>query len=180
MSQLSEYHRRFYYNLITHRKLIWELAIRDLGGRYRGSALGFAWSFLNPILLMVIYSTVFRSIGSFDIDHYSLYVLIGVLTWNCISGCISESCYAIQGSLALVSKTSLPPEVIAAKTVLSQIMNFSLSMIVYILFSVFIFKHIASNWLYFPFLIFFLTIFLGALCFGLSIISAIFKDVDTI
>ncbi|HDS30191.1 MAG TPA: hypothetical protein ENN67_04020, partial [Firmicutes bacterium] len=50
-------------NLLKYREMIWNLIVRDLKVKYKGSALGFAWSFLNPLILMLLYWIIFTKLA---------------------------------------------------------------------------------------------------------------------
>ena len=84
MPSLLEFNRNLSRSLYQRRRIIWALAIRELKVRYKGSVLGFFWTFMNPLLLMVIYTVVFTSIFKTNIPHYEVYVFSGILLWNTI------------------------------------------------------------------------------------------------
>ncbi|MEO8348704.1 MAG: ABC transporter permease, partial [Acidobacteriota bacterium] len=69
------------------RALVVALARRELQARYRGGALGFLWSFLNPLLLLLVYATVFRVVFAprADVRPYALFLFGGVLCWGFVS-----------------------------------------------------------------------------------------------
>src|SRR2546428_6961856 len=71
--------------LIRYRGLIQSLVARELKARYRGSVLGFCWSFVNPLLLLLIYSFVFTKIipnNSPGAQPYAVFLFCGLLPWN--------------------------------------------------------------------------------------------------
>jgi lipopolysaccharide transport system permease protein len=173
-------HREFYTNIFRHKELIWTLAYRDLLARYKGSALGFVWTILNPLLLMLTYSVVFKHLSRFTVPDYPLYVLLGVLVWQALSGSISESAYAIQSAGGLVTKTPLPPEIIPVKVVVSQLLNFSLAFLVYIAFAVLMYQRVNFFILFAPvvFLIMFLFSIFSAVI--VSLVSVLFRDVQNL
>ena len=67
--------------LWQYRALLWNLTQRELKARYRGSGLGFLWTFLNPLLLMAVYALVFGVIQKSNIPHYTYFVFVGLLPW---------------------------------------------------------------------------------------------------
>src|SRR4029079_18284379 len=81
--------------LVRYRGLIQTLVARDLKARYRGSVLGFFWSFINPLLLLLIYSFVFTYVmkGSNDqrIQPYALFMFCGILPWTWFASSLNES-----------------------------------------------------------------------------------------
>ena len=67
--------------LWQYRALLWNLTQRELKARYRGSALGFLWTFVNPLLLMAVYGLVFGIIQRSNIPHYTYFIFVGLLPW---------------------------------------------------------------------------------------------------
>ena len=66
-------------DLSTHRGLISHLVGRELKARYRGSALGFLWTFLNPLLLLCVYALVFSVYMRIQMDDYAIFMFTGLL-----------------------------------------------------------------------------------------------------
>src|SRR5678816_1442762 len=81
--------------LPRYRGLIQSLVARELKARYRGSVLGFFWSFINPLLLLLVYSFVFTyvMVGSQDprITPYPLFMFCGILPWTWFASSLNES-----------------------------------------------------------------------------------------
>lgn len=167
-------------NVNQHRNLIFDLAWRDLRSRYKGSYLGFLWTFLNPLLLMATYSVIFSFMSRFDIPHYAMYVLLNVVVWQFLSVSILESATALQNSSSLISKTSLPPEIIIAKTVLAHALNFIMALFVTLTVGI-IFFHV-SGWLLLslPFVILILVLFSFLASIFVGLISVFFRDVQPV
>jgi lipopolysaccharide transport system permease protein len=70
---------------VEYRELIKILTISDLKVKYQSSVLGFAWSMLNPLLLMLVLYFVFSNVFKTTQDHFALYLLIGVISWRFFS-----------------------------------------------------------------------------------------------
>ncbi|MDZ4198960.1 MAG: ABC transporter permease [Kiritimatiellia bacterium] len=114
-------------NVWARRELIGMLVARNLKIRYKNSALGFFWTLLGPLFLILIY-TLFLGILRFKID---LPVLItGILVWQFLAMCAGDSLNAIVGNANLVKKTSFPRVVLTLSTVLANGVNFLLSLLV--------------------------------------------------
>ena len=81
--------------LLKYRGLIQTLVARDLKARYRGSVLGFFWSFINPLLLLLVYSFVFTvvmpGVHPEAIRPYGLFFFCGILPWTWFSSSLSDS-----------------------------------------------------------------------------------------
>jgi len=77
-------------DLWRHRSLVVALLVRQLQARYRGSILGFVWTFLNPLLLMAVYALVFRFFMRLAVPNYALFLLAGLLPWTWFSSSLGE------------------------------------------------------------------------------------------
>jgi len=118
--------------LWAYRDLLLNLVQRDLAVRYRRSALGFLWSFLNPLLMMLVFSIVFQVVRPLSVRNYALFVLTGLLAWNFLAGSLSGAARSITGSASLIDKVYFPREVLPISVVLANLVNFVLSLVVFI------------------------------------------------
>ncbi|HKE37845.1 MAG TPA: ABC transporter permease [Candidatus Baltobacteraceae bacterium] len=106
------------------RWLLYELVWRDLVLRYRGSVLGFAWTLLNPLLFMAVYTLVFSVFLRNGIRAYPLFLLSGMIPWLWVSTAISQAVTSILDGRTFVGKTLLPTELLVMVPVLSNGLNF--------------------------------------------------------
>lgn len=117
--------------LFTYRELLRNLILRDLKTRYKGSALGFLWSFMNPVLMSIIFTVLFTVLlANNSIPNFGLFVLIGILAWNMHSGSIMGGIFGIPASAGLITKVYFPKEVIPIAMVLANSVNFLLAQVV--------------------------------------------------
>lgn len=114
-------------DLIARRELIWNLVLRSLRIRYKGSALGFLWTLLNPLMMMLIY-WLFISILKFAIPLSHL--LTGVIFWQFIAMCTSDAVKSVSGFPNLVKKTYFPRIVLPLSMVIANLINFAFSLAV--------------------------------------------------
>jgi len=117
--------------LPRYRGLIQSLVARELKARYRGSALGFFWSFVNPLLLLVIYSVVFRYFlanRAEGIQPYALFLFTGLLPWTWFSTALNESSGVLISSGNLIKKVLFPAEVLPIVSVLANMVHFFLGL----------------------------------------------------
>jgi len=122
--------------LVHHRTLIMTLVLRELRARYRGSFLGFLWSFLNPLLLMVVYVLVFSVYLRVPESNYAVFLFAGLLPWLWFSSSLGHATGVIVGGGALVKRVLFPAEVLPLVSVLSNMINFLLSLPLLFLFLV--------------------------------------------
>ena len=98
--------------LLRYRALVVSLVARELKARYRGSVLGFLWTFVNPLLLLLVYSFVFGVVmpgaRAPEIEHDPLFLFCGILPWTWFSSSLLESCTALTGSGSLLRKVMFP------------------------------------------------------------------------
>ncbi len=121
-------------SLIHHRTLIITLVLRELRARYRGSLLGFLWSFLNPLLLMLVYVLVFSIYLRAPQANYAVFLFAGLLPWLWFSSSLGHATGVIVGGGALVKRVLFPAEVLPLVSVLSNMVNFLLSLPLLFLF----------------------------------------------
>ena len=114
--------------LYRFRALIATLVLRDLRARYRGSFLGFLWSFLNPLLLMLVYALVFAVYLRVPMDNYAVFLFSGLLPWLWFSSSLGHAAGVIVGSGGLVKRIMFPAEILPLVSVLSNLVNLLLSL----------------------------------------------------
>jgi lipopolysaccharide transport system permease protein len=111
-----------------YRGLIQSLVARELKARYRGSVLGFFWSFFNPLLLLLVYSIVFKYVmtGAHDprAEPYALFMFCGLLPWTWFSSSLSEASNVLISGGNLIKKVLFPAEILPIVTVLSNMVHF--------------------------------------------------------
>src|SRR6267378_4360779 len=93
--------------VLRYRLLIQSLVSRELKARYRGSVLGFFWSFVNPLMLLLVYSFVFSTImpnTTQGIQPYALFMFCGILPWTWFSASLAESTNSLISGGNLIKK----------------------------------------------------------------------------
>ncbi len=120
--------------LYRFRALILTLVLRELRARYRGSFLGFLWSFLNPLLLMLVYVLVFAVYLRVPMEKYAVFLFTGLLPWLWFSSSLAHATGVIVGSGALVKRVLFPAEILPLVSVLSNLANLLLSLPLLFLF----------------------------------------------
>src|SRR5262245_37382006 len=115
-------------DLYRYRSLIATLVLRELRARYRGSFLGFLWSFLNPLLLMLVYALVFSIYLRVPMDGYAVFLFSGLLPWLWFASSLGHAAGVIVASGALVKRILFPAEILPLVSVLSNLINMLLSL----------------------------------------------------
>ena len=116
-----------------YRGLIQSLVARELKARYRGSVLGFFWSFVNPLLLLGIYSFVFATIlpnTDPKTQPYALFMFCGILPWTWFASSLNEAAGSLISGGNLIKKVLFPAEVLPIVTVLANMVHFFLGLLI--------------------------------------------------
>lgn len=109
--------------IYDYRQMVYSLVRKELRGRYKGSVLGFLWTFINPLMQLVIYTVVFSVIMRSGIEKYYLFLFIGLIPWNFFSASLVGGSRAILNQQSMVTKIYFPREVLPISFVTSAFVN---------------------------------------------------------
>jgi lipopolysaccharide transport system permease protein len=154
--------------IVEYRELIRILTVSDLKVKYQSSVLGFLWSLLNPLLMMLVLYVVFSNVFKFEDDSFALYLLIGIVGWRFLANGTMTSISAIVGKPSLVTKVYVPRQVLVLSTVLSSFVSSILEFSVLVPLLIFFGVDISINVLLFPVI----HVAFLVLVYGLSLILA--------
>jgi lipopolysaccharide transport system permease protein len=165
--------------LYKYRVLIESLVWRDIKARYRGSVFGFLWTFLNPLILLLVYRAVFKYVTqAVDIPYYAVFLFVGLLPWLWLAGSATNGSIAITQNGALIARACIPPQVLPAVVVLSNLVNFLLALPVAIGAAIF-YQLYPTPWLVLlPLVIAIMLVFLYGTALFLSTVTVYFRDVQ--
>jgi ABC-type polysaccharide/polyol phosphate export permease len=169
--------------LVRYRGLIQSLVARELKARYRGSMLGFFWSFINPLLLLLVYSFVFSVIleNRTRTQPYALFLFCGLLPWTWFSSSILESASVLISGGNLIKKVLFPAEVLPIVTVLANMVHFLLGLPVLFAFLVYYRRPLEfPEALWFPVVLLTQLILTTGLAFIVSALTVHFRDIKDI
>lgn len=118
--------------LWQYRELLYNLTLRDLKVRYKNSVLGVAWSLLNPILMMLVFTLVYTvMLGQSDRRDYAAFILCGLLPWNFFSSSIMGGVGSVVNNSYLIKKVYFPRAVLPVSIMMSNLVNFVIALPVY-------------------------------------------------
>lgn len=170
--------------LARYRGLIQTLVVRELKARYRGSVLGYLWSFINPLLLLLIYSFVFTIvIPNRDplAQPYALFMFCGILPWTWFSASLSEASNSLIANGNLIKKVLFPAEVLPIVSVLANMVHFFLGLPILAAFLIWYQRPIdAVQLLWFPVVVFVQLLFTTGLALILAALTVHFRDIKDI
>ncbi len=135
--------------IFKYKELIRILVISDLKTKYSSSILGFAWSMLNPLLMMLVLYFVFNSMFTSQ-DNYIIYLLTGILAWRFFSMGTIMAMISIVGKSNLVTKVYIPREILTLSSTISSLISSILEFIVLIPFLLILKVGISETILLFP------------------------------
>src|SRR5689334_20111370 len=170
--------------LLRYRGLIQSLVARELKARYRGSVLGFFWSFVNPLLLLLIYTFVFTFVlpnTTTGIQPYALFMFCGILPWNWFATSLSDAAGSLIAGGNLIKKVLFPAEVLPIVSVLANMVHFFLGLPILIAFLL-VSRHYPdpSDLLWFPLAVLVQLVFSTALALMLAALTVHFRDIRDI
>ncbi len=167
-------------NLKRYRFLMEQLVSRDFKTKYKRSVLGIFWSFLNPLMMMAVQYAVFSRLidRGGGIDHYAMYLLIGIVLFNGFNDCCNQSMRAIVGNAPLITKVYVPKFIYPASKVLSASVNTLLAMIPLLLVALINRLWPCPAWICLPVGLLLLLIFTLGMGFLLSSLMVFFRDVE--
>jgi ABC-2 type transport system permease protein len=158
------------------RELLRNLVRKELKVKYKNSALGFVWSMLNPLFLLVVYGIAFNILGA-AFSYFTIWLLIGLLVWNLFNVSIISGTVSITGNGYLVNKVRFPREVLPLASVGAALVHFFLQSIV--LVAVLVVLRYNVDWDYvwlIPIALITLLVFAAALAIIFSAMNVYLRD----
>jgi ABC-type polysaccharide/polyol phosphate export permease len=168
--------------LLRYRALIQSLVARELKARYRGSVLGFFWSFINPLLLLLVYSFVFTVVlpgaRPRELEPFALFMFCGILPWSWFSSSLLEASNVLIAGSNLIRKVLFPAEVLPIVTVLAGLAHFCFGLPILAAFLVYYGVPIVpSDLLWFPVVVGIQLMLTLGLALLLSALAVHFRDI---
>lgn len=161
--------------------LTFELIKRDVKGRYIGSSLGFFWSFLQPLLQLILFTFVFSYVlkisllGERGVENFAFFLFSGLLPWMGIQEMLIRSTTVINEQAPLIKKLAFPPELLIFSIFGSALVHQFIATIIFIIILI-IFGKFFFSFLFLPFLMLSELIFISGFCFFFSALNPFFKD----
>jgi lipopolysaccharide transport system permease protein len=167
--------------LFRYRGLIQSLVARELKARYRGSVLGFLWSFINPLLLLLIYTFVFSVIlpnRNELAQPYAVFMFCGILPWNWFSSSLMEASGSLVAGGNLIKKVLFPAEILPLVNVLANMVHFFLGLLILAVFLV-VYRHWPdpAGLVWFPVAVLVQLVFTSGLALFLAALTVHYRDI---
>jgi ABC-2 type transport system permease protein len=158
--------------------LLHQLVSRDFKTKYKRSVLGIFWSFLNPLLSMMVQYVVFSTIFKSNIPNFAVYLLIAIVFFNFFSEATSMGLSSIVGNASLIKKVYIPKYIFPVSRVFSSAINLFISMVPLFLVMLITGTPIRPALLLLPFCIICTIVFCIGMCFLLSSAMVFFRDMQ--
>src|SRR3954471_4503815 len=168
-------------HLLKYRGLIQSLVVRELKARYRGSVLGFFWSFINPLLLLSIYTFVFTVVlpnTTVGLQPFALFMFCGILPWNWFSSSLTEASGSLVAGGNLIKKVLFPAEILPIVNVLANMVHFFLGLLILIAFLIW-YRHWPdpAGLIWFPVAVLVQLVFTSGLALFLAALTVHYRDI---
>jgi len=121
---------RFFANFIKYKFLLNQLVKRNIQLKYRRSVLGIFWSFLEPLLMLIVLTIIFSTLFKRSIPNYPVYLIIGLLLFNFFAGATMMAMRSIRGNASILKTVYVPKYIFSLSAVLSNFITFLLSLVV--------------------------------------------------
>lgn len=154
------------------------IVLRDLRGRYKGSILGFLWTFVNPLLMLVIYSVVFSYILKTQIEDYPMFIFVALLPWNFFVSSVLQGSVSLVQNSGLIKKIYFPREVFPIANVATNMVNYLLSLFIMLPALLIAGIKIQLPVISFPIVLLIETLFVLSLVLLLSVANVYFRDTE--
>ena len=125
---------KVFKELYNYRELLKTNVKKEIRGKYKASFLGVLWSFINPLLMVLVYAIVFPYIMRVQTENYLIFLICGVIPWNWFTNVISQGTTCITNNANLIKKVYFPREVLPISTVTAGLINFLISCIIIVIF----------------------------------------------
>ncbi len=133
MVALNLYYHRFLANFLKYRYLLIELVKKDIKVKYRRSVLGIFWSFLEPLLFMIVLTVIFSTFFARNIENYPVYLLTGRLVFMFYAQATTGGMGSIKMNAPILKKLYVPKYIYTVAMTLSALVTFLLSLIILVL-----------------------------------------------
>ena len=171
---------------LAQRNLLYLLAQKELRTRYRKSILGWAWSLLNPLSQMIIFSIIFLKVfdgnaprgAASGLDNFPLYFLAGLLPFQFFSISVTAAIGNVQGGASLIKKVAFPHEPLVFSLVIAQLVTIGIELVV-LSISFLFFGYFMFQWLLpMALLLVLISLFTTGIALALSAANVFFHDIN--
>lgn len=166
--------------LYQYRELLKSNVKKEIRGKYKGSFLGIIWSFVNPLLTVLVYAIIFPYILKQDQPNYLIFLIVAIIPWNFFTTVLNQGSTTVLVNGNIIKKVYFPREILPISIVVSGLVNFLISCIIILLFVLFGGLGFSIYLLYLPIIILIQFMMSLGFVFVLSAINVYVRDVEYI
>ena len=166
--------------IYNYRELLKSNVKKEIRGRYKNSILGIMWSFLNPLLQLLVYAVIFGALLGGNDSTYHIYICVALIPWTYFTTTITQAAFTIIGNGDIIKKVYFPREILPISVVTSGAVNFVISTIIILAFVIFSGIGISRYMILYPFILLVQYILLLGISFIVSAITVYFRDLEHI
>lgn len=166
----------FFYQTFSYREYLKQSVLRDLRNKYKRSSLGYLWTILHPLAMMIVLATVFSHIMRIPVKDYAIFLFCGLLPWNYFNSTAMMSLGSIRANARLFGQIPVPKYIFVLSIAFSNLVNFFLALIPLVLIMVASGRPLPATMLFFPIAIVPLLAIVMAVSLLLAASSVFFDD----
>ena len=167
-------------DLRHYREFLKSNVKKDIRGKYKGSFLGVLWSFINPLLSVLVYAIVFPYIMRIKVENYLIYLITGIIPWTFFTSSINMGLISVLSNADIIKKVYFPRIILPISTVTSCLVNFLISCLIIVLFCLGSGLGISFQILWLPLIALIQYVMLLGFTFILSAIEMYMRDIEHI
>lgn len=164
--------------IYNYRELLKNNVKKEIRGRYKNSVLGVLWTFLNPLLQLAVYATIFPLILKSTQPYYVIFVCVGLIPWTFFSTSIAQSSFTVISNGNIVKKVYFPREILPISVITSGMVNFVISTIIILIFCFGYGLGVTWHIVFYPIILLIQYILLLGISFILSAVTVYFRDLE--
>lgn len=171
---------KIFKDLYQYRELLKTNVRKEIRGKYKGSFLGVLWSFINPLLMVLVYAIVFPLILKSSEPNYVIFLIVGIIPWNFFTTVVNQGTTTIVNNGNIIKKVYFPREILPISVVTSGLINFFISCIIILMFIIFGGMSLSPVMLLLPLIALIQYILSLGIIFILSAINVYIRDIEYI
>ncbi len=165
-------------NLYNYRELLKTSIKKEVRSKYKNSFLGVLWSFLNPLLQIIVYTIIFSLILKNKQEHYAIFLCSGLIPWTFFSTAVNKSAFTFIENGNIIKKVFFPREIIPISVVTAETINFLISTMIILGFTIFGGIGISKYIIFYPIVLIAQYLIIIAISLVISSICVYFRDLQ--
>lgn len=166
--------------IYLYREMLRNLVSKELRARYKGSVLGFFWTFANPLLMLIVYSVVFSFVMRIQVENYAMFLFVALLPWNYLAQSTLQGASSLVQNASLVKKIYFPRAVLPLSVVFANLTNYALGLFVLIPALLFFHVKLTPAILAFPVVLSLQTFLVISIALLVAAATVYFRDLEHI